>query len=455
MTTDVFTFKHEGKNILYAPLLGFACEANDDLILFLADLATMDDRELNDQEKKILQYLMDKGIVDGESHPEKIQPSAKEPCPSKLTLFPTNQCNMRCRYCYASAGTMPPMTMDWETATSAIDYFTSFLKKKNRIRFPLEFHGGGEPLYAWSLVTGIIEYAEDECGKAGLELDVYAGTNGVLTEKQCHWIIEHFHSLNVSFEGLPHVQDFHRPMATGKGSFNQVDATLKRFDTHNFPYGIRCTVSSYNENILTETIHYITENYKTKLIWLEPLYLCERHNKQEEDLKPDFERFVENFKALEPICTRKGVFLKYSGATFEKITSTFCSVGTDDFAITPDGYLTNCWEVTYKDHPLADTFIIGRMRPEGRIEIDQKKLNHLRSLSVHALPFCRDCFAKYHCAGDCPTKLDHNHYQGDRGGPRCETNRRLIAHRISQLLVRTAFYEKESVVKQNSEENSK
>jgi len=446
ITTDIFTLNYkEEKQVLYAPLLGFACEINNDMVHLLSDLEGTEDHELSQHEKAILEYLIQRGVVNGKTKSAPVHDVDKKVRPSKLTLFPTNQCNMRCRYCYASAGTSPPKTMDWEIATSAIDYYITVLKKEKRTVFPLELHGGGEPLYAWALVKGLIEYAEEKCNTEGFKTEVYAGTNGVLNRKQLDWLIGHFKALNISFEGLPHVQDYQRPMANGSSSFKKVDETLKFLDEHNFPYGIRCTVTTYNENILPETIDFITENYKTKLIYLEPVYLCDRYKILEENLRPDLFKFVENFKKLEPICAERHVRLGYSGAALERLSRTFCYVGTDDFAVTPDGCLTNCWEVTSRDHPLAETFIFGRILPEGRIEVDKKKLAFLRSLSVDHLEYCQDCFAKWHCAGDCVAKLKTSDYRGPRGSERCETNRFLIAHQIFQLLERKDYYEKELV----------
>lgn len=444
ITTDVFTLPYEeNKRVLYAPLLGFVCEVNNDMINFLAKLEKIDDQLLKPQEKNTLTYLIEKGVVNGQKTPEPAIISHKGLLPSKLTLFPTNQCNMRCLYCYALAGEFPAKTMDWEIATSAIDYFISFLKEQKRAIFSLEFHGGGEPLLAWTLVKKIILYAEKLCKQEGIALEVVAGTNGILNEKQLTWILNYFSSLNISFDGLPHVQDYHRPMVNRESSFIHVDKTLQYFDRHNFPYAIRATVSSYNENLLEETVYFILENYKTKLIWLEPVYGCGRNLKNENNLNPDFYKFANNFLKLESICREHGVQLEYSGAQFEKVTHTFCYVGTDNFAVTPDGYLTNCWEVTSKDHPLAELFIFGQILPGGKIKVDQKKIEFLRTMSVENFDYCRDCFAKWHCAGDCVVKLGHEKFHGSRGGARCETNRLLIANRIIQLMGKENYYQQE------------
>jgi len=443
ITTDLFQLPYENNiSILYAPLKGFLCKVNNDFIELLANIETLNGAQLTPEIQRLVDYLIQAEIINAPPEPARQEPrSGPEISPTKLALFPTNQCNLKCRYCYAGAGEFAPKVMDWEIATSAIEYFLGQMHRQNWTTFPLEFHGGGEPFYAWHLLQRIVSFAEEQCARYGFKLEVYAATNGILNERQLEWVTAHFTSLTVSFDGLPHVQDYHRPLPNNQGSFQRVDQTLHYFDEHNFPYGIRCTVSQYNQDLLEETVNFVRQNYRTKLLFLEPVNICGAHATNTAILQPDLYKFIENFKKLEPACAASGLRLAYSGAQFEKISPNFCYVGTDDFAVTPDGFLTNCWEVTSQEHPLVETFIFGKMLPDGKIQIDQAKLDFLRRLSVHQLDYCRDCFARWHCAGDCVTRLGHQHYQGPRGGIRCETNRELIKHCLIQMLERQDFYE--------------
>ena len=296
ITTDVFSLPYKGDQcILYAPTRGFACLANKELVDFILGLEGMDEPALESRQKGILDLLVEKGVLNGTEKTIPSGESSQTIAPSKLTLFPTNRCNMRCRYCYASNSRGAETTMDREIATSAIDYHLSVLKEQGRTVFLLEFHGGGEPFCAWHLVQGIVQYARRRCTEEGIELHVVAGTNGVLSKTKLSWVIKHFTFLNVSFEGLPHVQDFHRPMANGGSSFGHVDETIGFLDEHNFPYALRCTVSSYNEKLLAETIEFIASRYKTKLLFLEPMFACGRFTLDERISGPDMYAFADTF----------------------------------------------------------------------------------------------------------------------------------------------------------------
>ena len=57
---------------------------------------------------------------------------------------------------------------------------------------------------------------------------------------------------------------------------------------------------------------------------------------------------------------------------------------------------------------------------------DAQRLAALRRLSVDHLPFCQDCFCKWHCAGDCLSKaLESSRLERHDGTARCKINRAL------------------------------
>lgn len=442
ISTDLFLLPNdEGKTVLYAPLAGFVCHGNEDLVALLRDLETLRSEELSAAQKEIVDYLIRRGIVNGaEKRP--IPARSGDLAPTKLTLFPTDQCNLQCIYCYASGTRTHRRIMDWETASSAVEYYLGYLSRTGKEVFDLEFHGGGEPFVAWDLIRRIVDFAQSRCSRLNKELKVCASTNGMLPESQLAWITEHFDSLIVSFDVLPRVQQFHRPSGIEGDSFRVVHNTLKCLDRKGFRYGIRCTVSTFNLELLGESLDFVIQNYGCRLLYLEPVSACGPNGKLHKSLVPDLHRFAEIYQSLEPLASGHGLSLGYSGARFDRLTPHFCYVGTDDFAVTADGLLTNCWQVTSADDPMASTFIFGSILPGGTLSCDAHKLEALRSLTVLNYSYCADCFAKWHCAGDCVVKLGDDDLAGGRNNDRCETTRRLIAGRIAKLLEREEYYEK-------------
>jgi len=432
LTTELFTIPNkEGKTILYFPLAGLLIDADNSLINLLDHFEDKELSNLTPEEEKQIDYFLKKGIITKKGSTQHIIPEIDKDFPHKLTLFPSNNCNLECTYCYASKSRSKHLVMDWGIIESAVEFYINLMHQENRTIFNLELHGGGEPFYEWNLVQNIIHYVEKTCNKNNFKLEAVSSTNGVLTKSQMEWITKHFTFILLSCEVLPDIQNLQRPFIKQKPSFQIVDKTIKYFDKADFSYGIRVTVTPNNENLLKETIDFIVEHYNTKLIFFEPVKAC-GNNQSLQGI--NFKKFIENFISLEPYAESNGIKIRYSGADYEKRTSNFCYVGTAQFAITPEGYLTNCWEVTDKEHPLADIFIFGELKANGQLDINYDKYNYLRSLSVRNFKYCQNCFAKWHCAGDCLARLYNNGFENSRGNERCLTNREIIAHRLLQTL---------------------
>lgn len=439
ITCDLFSLPYrDGLRVLYAPRLGFVCSANEPLIDLLARLDSLGPDTLTGEQRSALVYLAEKGVLNGTPAAPLTPPEPGPFAPTVTTLFSTNQCNLRCRYCYASAGDRDPLVMDWRYATAAVDRIIHNAVEKGQPAVQLGFHGGGEPLLPWRFIQDIVRYTEDACDAAGIRLSVHAATNGLLGERQLEWIVAHFQGLNISFDGLPDIQDRHRPLPDGQGSFKFVDRTLRFLDEQGFNYGLRSTISALNVERMAESLDFIGGRYRVRRVHFEPLFLCGRCRTRD-DLNPDLTRFSENFRRCEARCADYDIVLTYSGCRIETLTDSFCGVSRDNFSVTPDGHITACYEVTSLDDPKSGTFFIGRIGEDGHIAIDEEKRRFLHSLKVENLSFCQDCFAKWHCAGDCAAKLDHTDYAGPRGHDRCELNRKLTAHRIIALLEGTHF----------------
>ena len=93
---ELFALRDETGPILYAPLRRLSARLND------AGLSAVYNRlnglPLSEEERACLRPLEVRGFFEPAELPEpKLQP------PVQVTLFPTDGCNLRCRYCYAGA----------------------------------------------------------------------------------------------------------------------------------------------------------------------------------------------------------------------------------------------------------------------------------------------------------------------------------------------------------------
>jgi hypothetical protein len=64
ITCDLFTIPYtKDQSILYAPKVGFLCEANSDVIDLLSELELIDFDRLNEKQNKVLGFLEESGVL--------------------------------------------------------------------------------------------------------------------------------------------------------------------------------------------------------------------------------------------------------------------------------------------------------------------------------------------------------------------------------------------------------
>jgi uncharacterized protein len=111
-------------------------------------------------------------------------------------------------------------------------------------------------------------------------------------------------------------------------------------------------------------------------------------------------------------------------------------VSSGSFTVTPTGDVTACYEVSYTSDPRSERYFFGRYDPQrADFVFDQAKLAALGRLNVRNMPFCDDCFCRWHCAGDCAAKvLDGIEPEQHGGSVRCEITRALTLDQIQRKL---------------------
>ncbi len=77
-----------------------------------------------------------------------------------------------------------------------------------------------------------------------LKVIINSGLNGVLSNYQRKWVVKNIHSATISLDGDKEIQNMLRPLKNGQTSFDIVHNTLKYFDSQDFNYAIRSTVTS-------------------------------------------------------------------------------------------------------------------------------------------------------------------------------------------------------------------
>lgn len=356
--------------------------------------------------------------------------------PTAVSLFLTNACNLRCDYCYACGGEQPRRVMNEMIAKRAVDIVVNNALHGEDGCAAIAFHGSGEPSLNWHTLCRTASYARQRCSKTGIKLTLTAGTNGMLSERKAQWIAAHIDNLTVSFDGLPAVHDSQRPTVNGRGSSKTVMRTMHILENAGTRYGVRMTVTPRHLARLPDSMAFITENFSPESIQVEPVSPLGRWSD-----KPgvDSDQFIEMFRESAEIARDMKIPLEYSAMRQHVLTNRFCQTTDTLFGVTPEGDVTACYECTSRKDPFADTFFIGNIDPKsGTLTVDSTRLERLRSHCVDTLDYCRNCFARWHCAGDCLYKrFCTNGEGGQPGTTRCDITRALTKDRILDCIAQS------------------
>ena len=161
-----------------------------------------------------------------------------------LVLGITERCNLDCAYCcfsgkFAGQRTHANRSMRFETAKKAIADFLDQKSTNTNDLYLLSFYGG-EPLLEFDLLKNCVEFAKGRAKESGKQASFSVTTNGTLLDDAAvDFLVENEFLILISLDGPQESHDRYRVFPNGKGSFETVDANLKRFAQRYPDYGNR------------------------------------------------------------------------------------------------------------------------------------------------------------------------------------------------------------------------
>jgi len=420
---NVYLIPHKNNRyIVYLPIHGIIFNGN-------ASAVTLFYNAMNGDIKAQSRFGLNPGQI------EKIRRAESKPqtekknqfCPTAVTLFLTSNCSLKCKYCYANAG-VSDLQIKKEYIEIAVSEVIENALRSGKREVTVSYHGGGDIGVVWDLVEDATESILAMARKNNITVWFNSGINGVLSDHQREWIVKRIHSVTVSIDGNRDIQNRLRPLRNGNPSFEMVDATLKYFDEQNFKYAIRSTITDETVSQMGEITSFFCKNYKAKKIKMEPVFVQGRASRNKVRA-PSADDFVRNFKRAYKIAISHNRELLYSGARFDMLTEIFCMAAGSSFGVTPEGNITSCYEVLEKANPLSDIFFYGKIEG-GSVVLFPDKLEKLTKLNVHEKEKCGRCFARFHCAGDCPAKTILSRKENPEYDYRCIINRELTKDQL-------------------------
>ncbi|MBP7401350.1 MAG: 4Fe-4S cluster-binding domain-containing protein, partial [Clostridia bacterium] len=175
-----------------------------------------------------------------------------------MCLHAAHDCNLRCRYCFAGTGdygTGSRCRMDLDTGRKAVDFLIR--ESGPRRNLDIDFFGG-EPLLNWPVVTALTEYCEKRGAEEGKNIRLTITTNATLLDAdKTEFINRHMKNCVLSLDGRPETHDRMRPDAGGRGSYDKVAASIRRFveERGEREHYVRGTFTRHNLDFSKDVLH--------------------------------------------------------------------------------------------------------------------------------------------------------------------------------------------------------
>lgn len=329
-----------------------------------------------------------------------------------LCLNIAHACNMKCKYCFASQGDfgMKPSLMSLETGKQAFDFLIA--RSGGRKNLEVDFFGG-EPLLNINVVKELVGYGRQREAETGKHFNFTLTTNALLLDDDImDFIIDNSISIILSLDGRPEINDFHRILNNGSGTYDLILPKIKRMVARNpISYYVRGTFTRNNLDFADDLEHII--NLGFDCISLEPAVGADNPLAIK---KEDLPRVLTEYEKLTDVLYRyfrEGrdiLFFHYNldlqrGPCIAKRTSG-CGAGNEYIVVTPEGDIYPCHQFVGETR-----FYMGNVWENELSEQVRKVFQHNRLPDKE----CKSCWARYFCGGGCHANAYYN--SGDISKP--------------------------------------
>lgn len=331
--------------------------------------------------------------------------------PKLVVLNLTTDCNMRCEYCYASAGEHQSY-MKFDTAIKTIEQLR---KINNYNKVKVLFHGG-EPLLCYDVIVKIIEHYKT----VGLQddLDYYIQTNCILLdEKKIIYFKNNNVKISISIDGCDKSSNKCRILANGENSIEYIKKAINIMNKHNIKINALAVLNKNNYLKVGEIIDFFVKN-NIKDFSFNYFIKGGRGNKNSYLALSNEEVFLATKIIINKIQEyyKKGILLNEKNVyyliktikTKEKkymCANTPCGAGLNIFGITPNGNIFPCDDLSSQEQ-----FKLGNIN-ENKLEdiLSSNVVSYFANCRYEHIKECSNCDLNKYCgAGCCSRKFYEN-----------------------------------------------
>lgn len=328
-----------------------------------------------------------------------------------MCLNIAHDCNLRCRYCFASTGDFGKgrKLMSFETAKNAVDLLIE--KSAGRENLEVDFFGG-EPLMNFDIVKKVVEYARSREKEYNKNFRFTITTNGLLLDdEKIDFINREMYNVVLSVDGRKSVNDRMRVRADGTGCYDDIVPAFRKLveKRNGGEYYVRGTFTKYNLDFSDDVFSLYDAGFDQ--ISIEPVIgdPDEDYAVTEKELPAvfaEYERLANRMLAAEKEGKKLNFFhfmIDLDGGPCAIKRLRGCGCGNDYIAVTPDGDIYPCHQFVG-----VDEYKMGNV-DDGTFNEDMKK--DFAKTHIYAKPDCQKCWAKFYCSGGC--NANNHRFTGD------------------------------------------
>jgi len=332
-------------------------------------------------------------------------------------LHVTNECNLRCAYCYIGK---TPQHMPPAIGRQSIDAIFRSALKHNKRQVCLKFAGGEASLQIMQ-VLALYDYALQLAQEHDILLKAVILTNGVaLSQRTIERIKARQIAVTISLDGLSSFHDDQRIMVNGRGSCSHVLRTIDRLLANEIVPSITVTVSGRNLTGLPDLVRYILQRDLPFSLNYYRDNDCSAHIT---DLRFMDEQIIAAMSSVFAVIEECLPARSLLDSLLDKVSISMphthtCGVGQNYLVIDQHGGVAKC-QMEIKQ-------TVTTIQSDDPLRLIQLDRRGVQNLAVAEKQACRSCEWRNWCTGGCPALTYRSTGRYDVKSPNCHIYKALF-----------------------------
>lgn len=316
-----------------------------------------------------------------------------------LYLILTNNCNLRCSYCFLENNANCPSirnNMSENIAICALKKYEIHLKNHNISEGTLLLYGG-EPLLNRKILKVIVEF----CNKSKIKFNINLITNGtLLSDELIQYLKINNVKISISIDGPKEVTNKNRKYRNSQiGVYDDVIKTINKLQKNRVDFGLSLVITDYFLEHQNEILEWILKNHRGPIFY--NLFHFDKYNSGMLDFSHRSANFIIDsynfFSNNDNIYDTRIQRQINSYVNNDFVFSDCAAIGLKQLTVLPDGNICVCHgDSSNKEKYIGNVFNLDF---DKLIDVDQFEFWKNKSTLYNIN--CLNCEALFICGGGC------------------------------------------------------